>query len=240
MFKLMSLKTVSVVIPVYNEEAILKPNVLKVENFLRANFNNYDWLIIISDSNSSDQTSAIAQDLARDNSRIKYFHLPEKGKGLAVMRAWQAFPAEINIFMDADLATDLEALPRLVKSIEEGNDLAIGSRHLPESEVNRPISRKVMSRVLSSFLNWYLGLKVESACGFKAISQKTLIEIVPQVENQGWVFDTELLFLAQNQEFRIKEIPVLWQEPESRKNRYAVLGVVNEYLREMSRLRKLI
>jgi len=235
-----SKETISIVIPVYNEELILKDNILKVFEFAKNNLADYDWQIIISDTNSTDKTSLIAKKLAEENSEIKYFYLKEKGKGLGVIKAWQAYPAKINIFMDADLATDLEALPKLIKSIEEDYDIVIGSRHLRGSEVSRSLMRKTTSRILNIILRITLGVKVkDTACGFKAITKKVLEEVVPRIQNQTWFFDTELLILAQKKNYKIKEIPIIWQEFNNRKkNRWSIWPIIIEYLKEIIRLKR--
>lgn len=234
------MKTISIVIPVYNEEIVLKKNILKIFEFSKNNLVNYDWQIIISDNNSSDGTSLIAKELGQAHPEIKYFFQSEKGKGRAVTGGWKAFPADINIFIDADLSTDLSALPELVRSIEEGNDIVIGSRNLTRSRVKRSIPRKIISRILNLILKIFLGIKVsDTACGFKAINQKILANLSIKTKNQGWFFDTELLFLAQKNGYKIKQIPVIWEEFNGeRKSRGSALLVIAEYLKEIIRLKR--
>jgi len=232
-------KTISIVIPVYNEEIVLEKNVLEVFEFSKNNLSSYDWQIIIADNNSKDKTGLIAKELSQANAQIKYFFLNEKGKGRAVLGAWQLYPADINIFMDADLSTDLLALPQLVLAIEEGYDLAIGSRNLANSRVKRSFGRKIISRILNLILKIFLGIKVsDTACGFKAINQKVLANLSQKIKNQSWFFDTELLFLAQKNGYKIKQIPVIWEEFNGeRKSRGSVFGVMLEYIRGIIRLR---
>jgi len=236
----MPTKTISIVIPVYNEEAVLRKNILEIFDFSEKNLANYDWQVIISDNNSNDRTGLIAKELVEISGRIKYFFLPEKGKGLGVIRAWQAHPAEINIFMDADLATDIEDLPKLVALIEEGHDIVIGSRHLRGSEVSRPFARKITSHVLAFLLRLYFGIEVhDTACGFKGVNQKVLNEIVPAIRNMSWTFDTELILLCQREGLKIKEITVAWKEYclNGRKSRGSIWEIAKNYLGEFRRLK---
>lgn len=232
-------KKISIVIPVYNEELILKNNILKVFEFAKNNLSNYDWQIIISDNNSSDRTSLIAKELAGAHPEIKYFFISEKGKGRAVLGAWELYPVDINIFMDVDLSTDLSALPELIGSIEAGYDLALGSRNLANSRVKRSLGRKIISRILNLILKIFLGIKVsDTACGFKAINRKVLANLSQKIKNQSWFFDTELIFLAQKNGYKIKQIPVIWEEFNGeRKSRGSVLGFMLEYIRGIIRLR---
>jgi glycosyltransferase involved in cell wall biosynthesis len=233
-------KIISIVVPVYNEEKVLRKNILEILEYLKNNLDNYDWLIIISDNNSNDQTAIIAKELQARSDNIKYYFLNQKGKGLGVIKAWQAFPADINIFMDADLATDLGALPKLIESIEMGNDMAVGSRHLRGSEIKRPFVRKIISRILAFILRIYFGVKAhDTACGFKGVSRRVLNEIVPLVKNMSWTFDTELILLAEKGGYAIKEIAVVWQEHnfDGRKSRGSIFEMTFNYLKEFKRLK---
>jgi hypothetical protein len=146
---------------------------------------------------------------------------------------------DINIFMDVDLSTDLSALPELIGSIEAGYDLALGSRNLANSRVKRSLGRKIISRILNLILKIFLGIKVsDTACGFKAINRKVLANLSQKIKNQSWFFDTELIFLAQKNGYKIKQIPVIWEEFNGeRKSRGSVLGFMLEYIRGIIRLR---
>jgi glycosyltransferase involved in cell wall biosynthesis len=233
-------KIISVVVPVYNEEKVLRKNILEILEYLKNNFDNYDWSIIISDNNSNDQTAVIAKELAASSDKIKYYFLNQKGKGLGVIKAWQAFPADINIFMDADLATDLSAFTKLVESIEGGNDVTIGSRHLLESKVSRPFVRKIISRILAFILRIYFRVMAhDTACGFKGINRRVLNEIVPLIKNMSWTFDTELVLLAEKGGYKIKELAVIWKEHNfgGRKSRGSIIEMTFNYLKEFRRLR---
>ncbi len=96
-------------------------------------------------------------------------------------------------------------------------DLAIGSRLLPASNVNRGFKRETISRGYNLMLRLALGVRVHDAqCGFKAISAAAARELLPQVEDGGWFFDTELIVAAQRSARPVLEIPVDWvDDPDS-------------------------
>ncbi len=231
-----------IVIPTYNEEKIIKKNLLQLFSFLRENLANNGYKIVVADNSSTDQTAERVKDLASKNNKLEYFFLDQKGKGLAIRKIWQKYAEdyEIFVFMDADLATDLKALPDLIKSIESDNDIAIGSRYLKESEVERPFCRKLFSLGYRLFLKVFLNTKIKDMpCGFKAVNQRIVREILPKIENNTWFFDTEIIYLAERAGYKIKEIPVRWIEPrqEKDKSRVNLLKVSLLYLKEVLKLK---
>lgn len=231
-----------IALPVYNEEMILKNSVTKLYDFCLKNLAD-DWQIIIADNRSTDQTAAIAQNMAGQGPAVQYLSVAQKGKGAAIRAAWEQNEADIYCFMDADLATDLAGLPALIEAIRAGNDLAVGSRFLPGSKVSRSLARKLTSRIYRLILKILLGLKANDApCGFKAINQKIKEEILPRVKNSQWFFDSELVVLAEKKGYRLKEIPVVWHDPRkgSDKSRVKILSLGWEYLKRVIDLRRRI
>jgi len=226
---------VDVVIPVYNEEGVLRDSVEKVRNFLRENV-TWSWTIVIADNASSDSTWEIAQDLSRQYPDVVPLYLDHKGRGRALRRALLDSEADVAAYMDVDLSTDLGAFPALVGAIEEGYDIAIGSRLMAGSTVQRCFKRELTSRTYNFLLNlmFWTGLS-DAQCGFKALSNKAAHELVPLVRNQEWFFDTEVLLLARRKGYRVKEIPVTWTEDLDSK--VSVPKVAWEYVKELLRMR---
>lgn len=127
-------------------------------------------------------------------------------------QAWLGSEADVLAYMDVDLSTDLACLPALIEPLLRGAaDLAIGSRLLPQSQTTRGWKRELMSRLYNRLLHLALGLRVHDAqCGFKAITRQAAQALLPRVRDEGWFFDTELLWLAQREGWRVVEIPVRW------------------------------
>ncbi len=231
---------ISIVLPVYNEELILKKNTLQVYEYCLANFNQ-SWQIIISDNGSTDKTKQLAQELASQYGQIKYFKTHRKGKGAGVIDAWLNFPSQIYIFMDADLSTDLKDLSNLVRTINDGYDMCVGSRYLKKSRAKRTLFRKFFSLSLRRVLKLLFKLPVkDAACGFKAVNQQIVEKLIPEIENKTWFFDTEMLILAHQHNFNIKEIPVIWTDKldNRRKSKVNTLAVIMDYLKNVYRLYK--
>ena len=214
----MDTETVDIVIPVYNEERDLVPNVRRLHAYLEARF-PFPATITIVDNASTDASWPIAQYLAAELPNVRALHLDAKGRGRALRTAWLSSEASIVAYMDVDLSTDLDALLPLVAPLISGHsDLAIGSRLARGARVRRGPKRELISRAYNFLLRIGLGAKFTDAqCGFKAISAVAGRRLVPAVEDQAWFFDTELLVLAQRAGMRIHEVPVDWtDDPDSR------------------------
>ena len=227
--------SVDVVIPVYNEEGVLRDSVEKLRDFLQKNA-TWKWVIVIADNASTDNTWEVAQDLSRRHPDVLPLSVERKGRGRALRRAILESKADVVTYMDVDLSTDLGAFPSLVRAIEEGYEIAIGSRLMPGSTVQRCFKRELTSRTYNLLLNLMFRTGLSDAqCGFKALSREAARQLVPLVKNQEWFFDTEILLLARRKGYRVKEIPVAWTEDLDSK--VSVPKVAFEYIKELLRMR---
>lgn len=209
---------IDVVVPVYNEAHVLAASIRRLHDHLRANV-PFPARIIIANNASTDHTADVARALAADLPGVELLDLPEKGRGRALRAAWTESPAEVLCYMDVDLSTDLRALLPLVAPLLSGHsDLAIGTRLAKDSRVQRGLQRELISRTYNRLLKYSLGARFSDAqCGFKAIRADAARQLLPQVRDDAWFFDTELLILAQRADLRIHEVPVDWvDDPDSR------------------------
>jgi putative flippase GtrA len=210
--------TVDVVIPVYNEEGDLERSVRRLHDFLHRDF-PWPARITIVDNASQDGTLEIARRLSTELAHVDVLRLDEKGRGRALRAAWSASDAAVVAYMDVDLSTDLRALLPLVAPLLSGHsDIAIGSRLLPGSSVRRGLKRELISRGYNLLLRTTLRTRFRDAqCGFKALRADTARRLLPEVQDQRFFFDTELLVLAQRNGLRIHEVAVDWtDDPDSR------------------------
>ena len=209
--------TVDIVIPVYNEEKDLPRSIDILTRFLQENLEN-PWRVTIADNGSTDNTLSIAEMLSKKYPGVTCVHIPQKGRGLALRHIWLESEADIMGYMDVDLSTDLTHVPQLVKAIEDGSHIAIGSRLMKDSRVTRSFKREFISRSYSTLIRLMFFTPFRDAqCGFKAISRSAARALVPRVKNNNWFFDSELLIIAARRGFRIKEIPVHWDDdPDTR------------------------
>lgn len=229
---------VDAVIPVYNEEHVLRHSVETLRHFLRDRPDfPYDWRIVVADNASRDGTLDVAKQLGAEYPEVGYIHLPQKGRGRALRAAWLASDADVVSYMDVDLSTSLEYYPALIRAVaDEGFDVAIGSRLARGSQTTRGPKREFISRGYNLIVKAMFQTRFSDAqCGFKAASRRVVEELVPLIEDQAWFFDSELLILAEKLGYRIKDIPVAWvDDPDSR---VKIVSTASEDLRGLARLR---
>jgi putative flippase GtrA len=209
---------VEVVVPVYNEQAALEDSVRRLHAFLSEGF-PFSWRIVVADNASTDGTPFVAASLARELDGVAHLRLERKGRGLALREAWSRSEARVVAYMDVDLSTDLRGLLPLVAPLLSGHsDVAIGSRLAHGAQVVRGPKRELISRTYNTILRTTLRVQFTDAqCGFKAVTRQAAALLLPQIRDDGWFFDTELLVLAGREGLRVHEVPVDWvDDPDSR------------------------
>ncbi|MCW2801077.1 MAG: sugar translocase [Aeromicrobium sp.] len=223
-----------IVIPVYNEETALVGSVDTVRAHMKTL--GYDYRITIADNASTDATSLLAHQLAHRYPDVRVVSLARKGRGHALKQAWSRSDAEVLVYMDVDLSTDLNALLPLVAPLLSGHsDLAIGSRLARSSRTIRGPKREVISRSYNLLLRSTLRTRFSDAqCGFKAIRRDVATRLLPLIEDDEWFFDTELLVVAERAGLRIHEVPVDWIDDID--SRVDIVRTATADLRGMGRL----
>ncbi len=204
--------TLNVVIPAYNEEAELEERIVTLRRFLDRNLTDFTWTITIVDNASTDKTWTIALKLSKRYHGVVAYHLDKKGRGRAVKYAWRHSTADIVSYMDVDLSTDLKHFPPLVRSLQRGYDIAIGSRNARGARVyGRGLLRSITSKGYIALIKLFFWVHVSDAqCGFKAVTRGVVETLLPRVKDNEWFFDSELLIIAEKLGYRIFEEPVTW------------------------------
>lgn len=226
---------VQVTLPVYNEERDLPVNAVKLHDFLKENLTD-DWHILIVDNASTDGTRAEGERLSREYERIRYLRLEEKGRGVALKEAWSRGGADTYSFMDIDLSTDIKHFPALIEAVKEGYDIATGSRYATGAHTTRSLKRRIISRTYLMLLWLLTGYRfTDTQCGFKAVTQEIVDTVLPDVKATQWFIDTELLVLARNRGYKVKDVPVEWvEDPDTRVN---LIDIITEFLAKTVKLR---
>jgi len=213
---------ISVVIPAYNEEARIGKTLSHILSF--PFWSIVDLELIVVDDASQDQTSDIVKTFMRDYPCIKLLREGiNGGKGFAVRRGMQEAHGNYCLFADADNSTPIEEIQKLLPWVENGVcDVAIGSRGLRESDIRIKQSwiRQHMGKIFNVFVR-YLLLKEfrDTQCGFKCFSKKAVETIFPLQRIERFAFDVEILVIAKQKGFQVKEVPVVWlNSPQSKVN----------------------
>lgn len=215
---------ISIIIPTYNEEKRgIKKNLAVVVDFLEEE--SCDYEVLVADDGSTDNTVGVAEEFARGKERVKILKLPHRGKGATVRDGMLQAQGKYILFSDADLATPIEELKRLLNWVEDqGFDMAIASREgIGARRENEPWHRHFLGRGFN-FLVKLIALRgiEDTQCGFKLFKAAAAKEILNRLKIYGreeteeiktpylGAFDVEILFLAQKLGYKIKEVPVTW------------------------------
>jgi dolichol-phosphate mannosyltransferase len=201
-----------VIIPTYNERENIErivPQVLEKDPSIH---------VLIVDDNSPDGTGQIADEMAKKNDRILVIHRQNKGGLGTAYKTGFKFALEKSydfIFeMDCDFSHDPKYIPYFLKAIQDA-DLVLGSRYISGVNViNWPMSRLLLSYYANVYSRWVTGLPVKDATGgFKCFRREVLEAIdLNKVRSNGYSFQIEMSFRAWKKGFRIKEIPIVFED----------------------------
>ena len=205
-------RNISIVIPAYNERARLAATLDRVLAFVHQQ--GWDSEIIVVDDGSRDNTAEIVKAYAQKDGIVRLLQNPgNRGKGYAVRNGVVHAHGDIVLFTDADLSAPIEEAPKLLQALDEGADVAIGSRWLRSELQTRRQSllRQGLGRVFNLLLRMLLRLDLkDTQCGFKAFRREAALPIFPKLQIERWGFDPEILFLANDLGLRVAEVPVVW------------------------------
>ena len=206
-----------IVLPVYNEEKVLRQSVKTLTAFLD-DYGKYSWKIVIADNNSNDSTGSIGREIEAENPLVQYLHIPRKGRGIALRTAWEQTNCDFVSYMDIDLSTGLNALIRAVDLLNGGEDIVVGNRLANDSSTTRSLKREFISQSYNIAIKIALGTHFHDAhCGFKTGRREVVQKLLPYIEDNEWFFDTEFLFYGERLGHKIMEIPVTWiEDPDTK------------------------
>lgn len=202
----------SVVVPAYNEYLRLPFALMDMIDYLDGYGQRYE--IIVVDDGSSDQTCDAVNKFEKLRHNIRLIRLPRNcGKGHAVKCGMINARGTRRLFADADGATPFAELRRLTEALDNGADIAIGSRakHSTETAVHTSFHRRLMGRVFNAIINILLVPGIEDTqCGFKLFTARSAQFIFPRLKSDGFGFDVELLTIAGKAGLKVAEVPVNW------------------------------
>ena len=233
-------KSLSVIIPAYNEENRVRPAIDATFSWAAAS--GFDVEVLLSDDGSRDGTLKAAQSLAGNRPQLRALSGPHAGKGAAVRRGMLAATKEAVLFMDADQAAPASEVEALWPALEAGADVVCGSRALPESKilVPQPGARSWAGRSARGLIRLSGLTHVrDTQCGFKLFTAQAAKNIFSKVTIDGFAFDLEVLGLAKRLGLRVVEAPIRWshKEPSHLSLKRDLFRIALEVLRLAWRLR---
>jgi len=212
---------ISIILPCYNEEIILKENLEGIIKFLESKEEKYQWEIVLIDDGSRDKTGEIADDFEKRLSNVRTIHHPTNlNLGNALKTGFKNAKGDIIVVMDIDLSYSVDHIEKMVdKIIETSSDIVIASPYMPGGKVTDvPFTRRIMSRWVNRFMRIAAQDKFHTYTGMVRAYRKDFILAV-NLKTKDYEINPEILYKAMILRARIVEIPAHldWTE----QNKYA-------------------
>ena len=229
----MTTPALTVIIPAYNEEKRLGFNLDQVLKYLHKNFPEFE-LIIVDDGSTDNMAKAVAKIIVNDSRAKLISYKPNRGKGYAVRTGVAVSTGDRVLFMDADLSTPLTEIPKILKMLNN-TDVVIGSRGKSDAPMHRQLASIIFDQI--KFLMVGLRKYRDTQCGFKAYKGDIARELFAKSQIDRFMFDVEILHLAERSKLRIIEMPVLWADMPNSKVQFWE-GLINMF-RDLWRIRQI-
>ena len=214
----------SVVVPAFNEVNSIERTVRSIGDYLESSGRTYE---IIVAADGDDGTRELVAKMAETDGRISVIGSAERGgKGRGVRNGIFRATGQYVGFCDADYKTPIGEIDKLLPFLEDGYEVAIGSRRVGDSriEVPQPLYRRLGSRAFGVVRNVLVGLGDvrDTQCGFKFFHRGPARAIFGRQRIDGYMFDVEILYLARLLGYRVREVGVRWQDDGDSRSNLAV------------------
>jgi len=212
------MKTLSFVIPVFNEEMRISKTIKALDKGFSFSEIKLEKIIFIDDGSTDRTVSLINKSKISLEKALGVIveiiaYKDNKGKGNAVKMGMLASDSDYTLFFDADMATPISEFEKFLPFIRKGAPVIIGTRKNGEStvQVHQPRYRELLGKGFTFLSNIVLNTWVtDFTCGFKAFSRNAKNEIFSKATINRWGYDAEIMFLARKIGFKIQEKSVLW------------------------------
>jgi dolichyl-phosphate beta-glucosyltransferase len=237
------MNTLSIVIPVYNEEKRLQFAFKALEKGLNFDGIKVEEVIFVNDGSKDNtlqilkETKGVLEKSANVAVAIISYR-KNKGKGYAVRKGMLASKADYTLLMDVDMSTPLNQIKKFIPAMTEGKNVVIGTRKgkISMVGVHQPWHRELLGKGFTLFTQVLLNTYVSDfTCGFKAFSMKAKDAIFNDARINRWSYDAEILFLAKRAGYDIVEVPVKWNDRSGSKVKLQF--VIFETLFDLFRIR---
>jgi len=200
---------ISVILPCYNEEAILRNNLKRIIKYLENKIGKYEWEILLINDGSKDKTGDIANEFEKNNSNIRVIHHPTNlNLGNALKTGFKNSKGDIIVVLDIDLSYSIDHIETMVdKLIETSSDIVIASPYMKGGRVTAvPFTRRIMSRWVNKFMRIAAQDKYHTYTGMVRAYKKDFIQTV-NLKTKDYEVNPEILYKAMILRARIVEIP---------------------------------
>lgn len=203
----------SVIVPSYNEEKRISNTLFDIDRYLSRQ--QYDYEIIVVSDGSKDKTAQAVKELQPKIKNLKLIDNKENhGKGYVVRQGLLEAKGEYRLFTDADNSTPISEVEKMEPFFREGFDIIIGSRDIKGALITnpQPFYRKTLGNIFNLMVQIVVGLWGiwDTQCGFKALSAEAAKNIMTKCKIDRWAFDPEILAVGKKLGYKIKQVPVIW------------------------------
>jgi glycosyltransferase involved in cell wall biosynthesis len=209
--------TLSLVIPAFNEEQRLRPFLASISEYVLTHPSGIDELLVIDDG-STDQTVEVANAFKSQLLMLSVIkHVENQGKGAAVQTGVLAAQGDYIVFMDADGATSINELPRMLSALGSAQ-VAIGNRWMAGAKTARHSFMRVVAGWANRQYMHLFGLgEIDTMCGFKGYHRDSARVLFKDLLEKRWLFDTEIAYKAKRLGLSIKNFPITWESKDGSK-----------------------
>jgi glycosyltransferase involved in cell wall biosynthesis len=223
---------ISIIVPAYRAEKFIVESLKKIDRVVSSIDKNYEIICVVD--GWVDNTYKLASLLASKNPRLRVFgYRKNHGKGYAVRYGMKQAKGRIVGFLDAGLEIDPRNLKKLVQIFNANKaHVVVGSKRHPESKVEYPFGRKVVSFIYFLWVKLLFNFKVsDTQAGIKLFRSELITKVLPNLEINGYAFDCEVLSLSRKKGFtRIYEAPIVVRRLKYEESTIASRGFVKSSL----------
>lgn len=225
----------TLIIPVHNEEPILKANAIALYEHLKSIPSIGSFEIIFCCNGCTDRSEEICGALAKTDPRIRCIAIAERGLGRAIKEAAQRASYDVMMFYAIDLPFGLPVISESIKAAEKnGRAVIIGSKGHRDSAVRRGFMRWLFSTTISILNNLLFGLGVKDTQGSILFYRDTVNKYGGLMDSRGAFFQTQILIYSKLAGLRLVEIPVRLDK-EMRKTRFKLASDGLKYISSLCR-----
>jgi len=203
-----NINEISLIVPTRNEEMIVEKNLKLMYDYLSANKTFDDFEILVCDY-SEDKTPEIIASLSKKHPKIKYVPVKKKGIGIGMKIGMQSAKYDALMVYPIDMSWEIECIQNSLLALSDNNNVILGSRGRRDSIVNRPLKRRMFSKMYNLLVNLFFGLHIKDTQCTIAVRKSDLDRFIDKLCSDGAFFQTELLIYAKRQNLNIVEIPVV-------------------------------
>ncbi|MBU0952258.1 MAG: glycosyltransferase family 2 protein [Elusimicrobia bacterium] len=203
----------SIIIPAFNEETKIQKDLEKLFEYFDKQA--YSFEVIVVNDGSADMTLEKVKAFGQSIYNLQIISYEKnRGKGYAVRQGVMAAKGEYIFFVDAGYCVPFIEIEKGLNLLKEGNDIALGSRLLKESNIviKQPFYRTIAGRTFSFLVKSFIGLKgiKDTQCGFKLFTGKCAKAVFAKQKIDGFTFDAEVLLISRRAGYKIAEFPIQW------------------------------